>query len=153
MTNSSIDSRAVPDKDIPGLSYYVEVFPDYDSSPDDADCYTLMQRVAFKSGEWSYVGVVVTPVIDGDAIEMCSDSLWGLEYGHYLCTDEDDNEKSWLWIDLDAMINGQGEAYDAYPVPDMIEEVRSQLAGQLGPKLASLQRIVASLAARDSAYC
>ena len=60
---SFIESRIIPDATVPGLSWRVTVFPDYDVTPSDADCYTPSQVKAWEAGEWQYVGVVVTPVI------------------------------------------------------------------------------------------
>ena len=41
----------------------------------------------------------MTPVIDGDPIEMAADSLWGVEYGDFTLTDEADNVLGVLALD------------------------------------------------------
>ncbi len=136
---SFIESRIIPDATVPGLSWRVTVFPDYDVTPSDADCYTPSQVKAWEAGEWQYVGVVVTPVIADTEFVSCDDSLWGLEYGAYLVTDEDDNETERISLDMDYFTKGTPEHPEyAYPVPDMIEACKGQLKAKLALLVAAL---------------
>lgn len=61
----------------------ITVHADYDSDPNDSDCYDATQLDAFKRGEWSYVGIVVSCDIfdNGAAIAVEGGSLWGIDYG------------------------------------------------------------------------
>ena len=158
--HDQIDSKTVPDPEVTGLSYRIDIDPDYDSTPDDADCYTDSQKAAWSDGEWRYVGYTVTPVIDGDPIGSASDSLSGVEYGWFLLTDEDDNVIG--RVDLDGLepnrpdqaLPGYAPEPDAtfpglsYPVPDMIREVRARLAAlaaQLGARADALRAVLAQV--------
>lgn len=59
---------------------------------------------------WHYVGVTVTPIVAGEEIESCADSLWAVEYGQ---------GDGWS-AEVDDLVN-------THPVPDMLGEVRSRL--------------------------
>ena len=138
-----IDSTAIPDPRVEGLSYLVQVVPDTDVSPGEfglypESAYTQSQYDAWKRDEWSYVGVIVTPIIAGEQYERFSDSLWGVEYGYYLLTDEQGNETGRVNIDV-------GKLITEHPVPDMITEVRSQIAANLSPVIAKLQAVLSEL--------
>lgn len=144
-----IDSTTIKDPQIAGLSYKIAVVPDLDSSPDDADCYTATQKAAWARDEWSYVGVIVTPVVNGTELLDFDDSLWGLEYGDFTMTDEDDNVTGRTWLTLDAfttetvheMADGTEKRFPAYPVPDMISEVQHKLRDGLGGVIDALRKV------------
>jgi hypothetical protein len=106
-----------------GITYRVMVTPDYDSSPDDADCYSDSDKEAFKRGDWQYVGVIVRPVIAGQEFDAAEDSLWAVEYGHMPAEAEEyqGGMHPETTIRLDEIVN-------THPVPDMISEVRAHLA-------------------------
>jgi hypothetical protein len=127
----NLDSKTIPDSDIAGLSWHVTVDEDtfYYGDKPDGDCYTPKQVAAFQAGDWSYVTVGVTPVVAGVELDGCDEYLSGVEYGTYTCTDEDDNVTGVVRIDLDKMIHGSGEDYEPYPVPDLILEAKTRLAG------------------------
>lgn len=123
-----IDSRVI-ERD--GIRFRVAVHDDYDTSPGDFDCYTEAQKRAFRAGDWQFVFVTVTPVMDGlddGNPGYLSDSLGGVEYGTFTCTTEDDEVTEVREIDLDYMIGGPpGHPEWAHPVPDMIQEVKASL--------------------------
>ena len=105
-----------------GITYSVMLVPDYDASPDDADSYSASDKAAFAAGEWSYVGVIVRPVIDGNELREAEDSLWGVEYGFMPAETEphEGGQHEDITIGMD-YITG------THPVPDMISEVRANL--------------------------
>ena len=84
---TAIDSKQLPDWG--PFQVKATLYPDWDSSTDDADCYTPKQVEAWRNDEWSFVGLEVTVSFNGR--EIGSNSLWGIEHGHYTMTDEDDN--------------------------------------------------------------
>src|SRR5216683_3981349 len=149
MTRGEIDGRIVRDKDIDGLSYRIEVEPDYASTPYDADCYTPKQIEAWKRDDWQYVGVTVTPYLDGLGMDLPGEnSLWGLEWGSLPQTTEDDRVIGQSWIDLDYMIIGTPDHPEyAYPVPEMIAEARGNLAESLAPRMEQLRLLLARISA------
>lgn len=98
-----------------GIKYQVRLLPDYDTTPDDFECYTPKQVAAWKRDEWGFIGVEVSAMLDGLDPAGFSASLWGIDYGYLPITDQDDN-----------LI---GESYDsdeyirADVVPDLIDEI------------------------------
>lgn len=144
----AIESRTIEDSDIAGLSYRIDIEPDYDGSPHDAECYTTLQIAAWERDEWSYVGVIITPLIAGMELDMCSDSLWGLEYGNFPLVDEHGTEQGRRRIGLDAFVDGYTkDGHPGYPVPDMISQVHGRLAERLGPVTDQLRHLREVLAA------
>lgn len=61
-----------------GITYRVDLDPDTDSTPDDAECYSPSDIKAYRDDLWSYVGVTVTPLVAGAG---ASAATWGVEYG------------------------------------------------------------------------
>lgn len=55
------------------------LLPDYQTRPEDFDCYDQEDIRAWRDDEWQFVGVVVT-VLVGESV-LGVDSLWGVEYG------------------------------------------------------------------------
>jgi hypothetical protein len=138
-----IDTQVIKDEKIDGLSYRIDLEVDYDCKPDKfglypESCYTQAQLDAWKRGEWRYVDVIVTPVIRGVILEDFSDSLWGVEYGDYPITDEEDNVIETKDLSMDELIS-------VHPVPDMISEVQSQLLKKLGGLVDALRAISSAL--------
>ena len=85
---------------------------------------------------------------------MAGDALWAVEYGWFVLTDEDDNVTG--RVDLDGLRPEQSQPGrliepDAtfpglsYPVPDLIGNVRGQLADRLAPKVDALRAVLASI--------
>ena len=132
-----IDSKTVPDATVKGLSWRVTLDADEFYSKPEGDGYTARQVAAFKAGEWSYVVVGVTPIIDGVTLPDVTETLGGVEYGTYVLTDEDDNVTGTREIDLDYLIAGMPEDDEGYPVPEMIREAKSRLAS-LAPVFAEV---------------
>jgi hypothetical protein len=127
--NGNLDSKTIPDSDIAGLSWHVTLdYDEYYSAP-EGDCYTPRQVDAYRRGDWSYVIVGVSPIVGGVELDDLTETLGCVEYGTFTLTDEDDNVTGTLDIDLDSMISGRGEDYEPYPVPDLIGEAKSRLAG------------------------
>ena len=103
-----IDSKILPSQDGFDLRAHTEY--DSDSSPLDSDCYTPKQVSAFNQGDWTYVGIIVTASRAG--IDLGSASIWSIEAGMYVMTDENDNVVSEKWIDpLDASDEDSALAY------------------------------------------
>ena len=77
------NSRDVIERiELPGpyqVDLVLTVHPDYDSSPDDSECYDESDIDAYGRGEWGYVGYVVAAYRDG--VELGSDAIWGTEHG------------------------------------------------------------------------
>lgn len=127
----TLETTTVEDAEVPALSYRIDVVPDDDSRPEETDALDEADVAAWKADEWRYVGVMVTPVIEGigDLDESSSD-LWGVEFGTL------PNVPS---IDLDQPVK-------QYPVPDLIEDVRANLLATLGPIAAKLTEVTGKLA-------
>jgi hypothetical protein len=110
----SIDSKDLGTID--GFDLAATLEPDHDSTPYDAECYDAQDIEAWRAGDWSYVGTVVTASKAG--IELGSASLWGSESG-YLCG----REVSPLDGDGDAFVNGYGPQL----ICEAIEEAQRKL--------------------------
>ena len=97
--------------------YRVTTEFDYDSSPDDADCYSDDDKEAWRNDVWHYVGVIVTPLdVPASARNQLDDSLWGVEYDFPLDPPQ--------WIDgILYRYTDRDYTVMVHPVPEMIEEV------------------------------
>ena len=129
-----IDSRTITDNTTPGLSWLVTVDYDQELTEPEGDGYTPKQVEAFRRGDWNYVVVGVTPVIDGIELDSMADYLGAVEYGYYVLTDEDDNQTGTASLFMDELIS-------VHPVPDMISEAKSTLKArlaELAPKFADI---------------
>lgn len=73
-----IESKQLPDREGYQLRAYLE--PDIDSTPDDADCYSDADKVAWWRDMWSYVTVVVEASRHG--VTLSSAALSAVEYGN-----------------------------------------------------------------------
>jgi hypothetical protein len=118
-----LDQRRITDR---GISYDVIITPDSDMTEPDGDCYTPEDRAAY-GDTWSYVGVTVRPVVNGIDTATAGDSLWAVEHG---------TSPGW------GRAHGMDYYLTVHPVPDMIREVRANLA-----KLRS--ELIAAWAALD----
>lgn len=61
-----------------GFTVRIDVVPDSDATPFDADCYSAEDIDAWRNDEWFYVGYVYTAYCEG--IELGSASIWGSEW-------------------------------------------------------------------------
>ena len=103
-----IDQRTIT---VDGIEYSVTITPDDDITEPDGDCYDDADRATF-GDTWSYVGVIVTPVIGGQEISAAADSLWRVEYGSAPGWDREQDMDYYLTV---------------HPVPNMISEARAEL--------------------------
>lgn len=130
--SGEIDTRVI---EVGGIKYRVDLDPDDEAHPRDydRDAYSQEAIAEFDRGDWRYVGVTETPVIDGIGSGIDSDavsgslgtiecglsgSLWAVEYGHsarWVSDTLPDGD-----IDMDQIVS-------VHPVPDMIPEVRASL--------------------------
>lgn len=104
---------------VDGARYRVDLEPDTDATPDDADCYDDDAIQAWRDDLWRYVGVIVTPLdVPEDKQFELSDSLWGVDYGSY------------VWNKGTVHEGPSDDTYicTVHPVPDMIEEVAGKVA-------------------------
>jgi hypothetical protein len=99
------------DVTVGGRDYHVELCQDTDSSLEDAECWNDEDIRAYKAGDWSFIGIIVTLLDDDGGETQFSDSLWGVQYGY---TAEWD-------AGLDRLVS-------EYPVPDMISEIAGRAA-------------------------
>lgn len=61
-----------------GLTVTATVVHDYDSRPEDSDCYSAAKVAAWKRDEWHFCGIVLT--VSKHGVELCDNvSLWGIE--------------------------------------------------------------------------
>lgn len=108
-----------------GFDLTLTAYFDYDSSPDtDYDIYTPKQIEAWRNDEWHFVTLEVTAWKQG--VNLGSDYLGGVEYGHYLATDEHDNELCWRCIDLESLV-ADGYFYLGEMIETAIEEARQTI--------------------------
>lgn len=135
--NGEIDSWTT-EKD--GIKFRFDVDPDYDSDRDDLRANDEGMRdetlAAHGRQEWRYVGVTVTPLIEGTDTR---DSLRSVEWGDLPATSnagipEDDYRYG---PDSAAVTIGRDYIQDVHPGPEMIEEARANLAA-LRDRLTSL---------------
>lgn len=113
---SIIDSYTIEGSDI-GIERYdfqINIFSDIDAHPGDSDCYTDKQVAAWKDDEWEFVGVEVVPTRQGVTVHGAADALFGVEYGDYILTDENDNVTGRKNIGRDELLD--------YPIKEMAEQ-------------------------------
>lgn len=68
------------ERKLPGGVYLLaRIEPDYDSRPDDYECYAEEDVQRWRDDEWSYCGVVVSVHVGTDMIDKHAASLWGVE--------------------------------------------------------------------------
>ena len=65
--------------EIDGVTYTARLAHDWDSRPEDSECYTKRQIEAWKADEWHFFGVVISAEIDGVSLGYHLASLWGIE--------------------------------------------------------------------------
>lgn len=97
------------------------VVPDEDCLPDDFDCYTPKQYEAWRTDQWCFVGVFVVASIDG--VELAENSLWGIEFGEFPLTDENDNLESVSSLTLASLAESV--------LPDLITETIQEAENKL----------------------
>lgn len=129
-----------------GIRFRFDLDSDYEANRDDLRANDEGMRdetvAAHGRGEWEYVGVTVTPLVDGldtGEFSYVSAQLWGVEFGDLPATSaagipEDDFRYG---PDSEAVSVGRDEIAGTYPGPDMIAEVRVNLA-RLRDALAAL---------------
>lgn len=74
----TIESRFVGTID--GFDISARLVPDVDATVADYDCYDEAAVAAWRRGDWSYVGTIVTASKAG--ITLGADSIWASEYGY-----------------------------------------------------------------------
>lgn len=118
-----------------GLTIRAHHCADESASPLDAECYTPAQLAAWRRGEWEYVGIIVE-VLDTRGVVWGVDSLWGIESGQFLITDEHDAVVETRTLDPLTDKDGQ--------LPDIIREAMADaaetLAGYVLPTLAPVAK-------------
>lgn len=68
------------ERELPGGVYLrARIEPDYDSRPDDFECYTDDEIQRWRDDEWSYCGVVVSVHVGEKTVDNHAGSLWGIE--------------------------------------------------------------------------
>ena len=107
-----------------GITYRIRLVDDQDANMDAAgqgDCYSPSDLAAHAAGDWTFVGVIVTPEVDGRPVEAAEDSLWSVEYGTMPAETEphEGGQHGETVIDR--------ERIESYPVPDLISEARGNL--------------------------
>jgi hypothetical protein len=135
--HGNLDSKTIPDTDVAGLSWRVTLDYDTELTEPEGDCGTARQVAAFRAGEWRYVIVGVSPIVAGVELDDLTETLAGVEYGTFTLTDEDDNVQGIREIDFDYLIAGMPDDDEGYPVPDLIREAKSRLAG-MAPVFANV---------------
>lgn len=109
-----------------GVRFSVQVVPDYDANPKDADCYSDADIGMWKLDAWRFVGVIVAVDIDGIEPSWADASLWGVQYGTG-----------------DGWYVGRTELLE-YPIGELADEAMCNL-DKIG------QRLTDAVAARDAA--
>lgn len=95
---------------IEGFDIKAVMLADYDSTPDDADCYSDEDIAAWKRDEWRYVGIEV--IASRAGVELGTDSIWGTEYG----TLDGRDINPLMDGDADTFANGDGEGLIAIAI-------------------------------------
>lgn len=102
-----------------GIWVEVHIDPDHDSRPQDADCYSPEDILAWQRDEWRYVTVTVT-LRDHPGID---DSLSGVEWG----------SAPGFEADMSKIII-------EHPVPDMLRELKARIPGEILALAGTLTR-------------
>lgn len=102
-----------------GKRYLIEIVPDTDSTPFDAECYSEEDIEGWRNDQWWYVSIIVTPLdVPGSRQFELSDSLSGLEYDFPLNPPQEINGRRYTRTNTEYQVIH-------YPVSDMISEVIS----------------------------
>lgn len=108
-----------------GITYRVDVTTDEDSNYGDItgndEGLSPSDVEAHKRGDWLYVGVTVTPLVDGRAIDQAADSIWATQWGTMPAETE-----PWQGGQHEEIRIGR-ESIEEYPVPDLVSEARGNL--------------------------
>lgn len=72
-----IDDRIEWTKD--GFDFVARIAHDYDTKPQDSECYTPEDVERWKNDEWFYCGVVLSVSIKGIELDHHAASLWGID--------------------------------------------------------------------------
>jgi hypothetical protein len=140
--HGTIDSEVIPDATAAGLSYRVAVEADLDSRPDDfglypESCYTQKQFEAWQQDRWSFVTVVITPMVEGFDLSAFETSIGGVEYGSFPMTNDKDDVLAVEELDLERLTKSHAA--------DRIEELRGQLKAKLGAMSYTLRAVASQL--------
>lgn len=82
------------------VSVHVRMIADYDTTPDEFDCYDTAAADAWRRDEWRYVGVIAeVHVLD---VPMGEGSLWGIEHGSLTYDDVTDAGAETRTVEADA---------------------------------------------------
>ena len=65
--------------ELDGFTFTATLHRDYDSRPDEYECYTAKQIAAWKNDDWHYFGVVISVHCDDIEISDHAASLWSIE--------------------------------------------------------------------------
>jgi hypothetical protein len=66
-------------------TFSIEIAPDYDTKPEEFDCYSPEDVAAYHNDEWRYVGIRVKAAVSEFSYDLnvTTNGLWGVEYGSY----------------------------------------------------------------------
>ena len=78
------------------ITFVIDV--DYDTTPEEFDCYTPKQVAAWKNNEWQYVTIGV--LVARCDIELGSAFISGVEYGEFPITTVNDEVTETAWLDV-----------------------------------------------------
>jgi hypothetical protein len=95
-----------------GVTLTYEIWRDYDSSPEDAECYSPEDVAAWKKDEWHYYGVTVTATLGRFSHE---EILGGIDAGDYW-------ESPANPLDTESQV--MALALEYYPVRAMLDAVQ-----------------------------
>lgn len=62
-----------------GFDFTARIARDYDTKPEDSECYTPEDVKRWESDEWFYCGVVLSVSLKGIELDHHAVSLWGIE--------------------------------------------------------------------------
>lgn len=97
--------------------FTVRLEQDYDTSPNDYDCYERRDIERWYNNEWFYGGLIVSVTYNDIPLDDHAASLWGIE-----CNFVDGNNDHLNDIALELVDEAREQA------PQLLEELRSRLA-------------------------
>ena len=62
-----------------GFDFVARIAQDYDSNPNDSECYADEDVTRWKNDEWFYCGIVLSVSLKGIELDHHAASLWGID--------------------------------------------------------------------------
>lgn len=123
----TLETRDLGERD--GFHLVAYKVADRDAYFEDEECYEEADKVAYRNGQWSYVGVIVKAFLDD--VELGEDSIWRVEEGYSPGFVDPEHRPTGVANAFDHTLGGEG----CYDMPDgALTEAKETLARMLAAR-------------------